>query len=173
MKRSKKISDEFWIVVLLIAVIVVFYGGYAGSPDETRPETAKKADIPVDGYEKVSIAMQMNDLVFSSQCYQLGMTVADTQALSISYGIENTTYERPLTHDMMKDIFENYGISVLLTKIDSYTNGIYYAKIFLQQGRKVLELDARPSDAAGIAVRAGASMYFKKDLLEQYGTYTC
>lgn len=173
MKRSKNTSAEFWAVVFLVIVIVVFYGGYAGSPDETQPAAAKKADIPVDGYEKVSIAMQMNDLVFSSQCYQLGMTVADTQALSISYGIENATYERPLTHDMMKDILENYGISVLLARIDSYTDGIYYAKIFLQQGRKVLELDARPSDAAGIAVRTGTPMYFKKDLLEKYGAYAC
>lgn len=134
---------------------------------------AKRAEISLDGYEKVSVSMQSSDLIFSSPCYKLSMTVADTQALSISYGISNTTYERPLTHDIMESMLENYGIEMLLVKIESYSSGIYYARIFLQQGNKVLELDSRPSDAAGLAVRVNAPVYFMKELLEQYGLRTC
>ena len=174
MKSAKNRKTELKLAAVFIAGVLM--GVLFAAPqaqDATLPVPAKRAEIPLDGYEKVSVSMQFNDLIFSSQCYKLSMTVADTQTLSISYGIANTTYERPLTHDIMESMLENYGIETLLVKIESYSDGIYYAKIFLQQGNKVLELDSRPSDAAGLAVRVNAPVYFRKELLEQFGLRTC
>ena len=49
----------------------------------------------------------------------------------------------------------------------------YLAKIFLKQENKILELDARPSDAIALAVRYDKEVYVKKSLFDEEGVETC
>lgn len=129
--------------------------------------------IPTDGFVRVSVAIEGNGMIFTGNCRQITMNVVDTQALSIFNGLLKKIDTRPLTHDIMKDILDNFGIKIISARIESFENEIYYAKIFLQQNNQVLELDARPSDAVGIAVRTDTPVYFKAALLETKGTDIC
>jgi bifunctional DNase/RNase len=101
------------------------------------------------------------------------MEISDTQALSIKQGLEKTIDKRPLTQDIMKDIFDNFDIEVLMVRIDAFSDGIYYARIIIQQGDKVLDIDSRPSDAAALAVRSSLPVYVKNELLSTYGENIC
>ena len=63
--------------------------------------------------------------------------------------------ERPLTHDLIVNIFEGFNISVERVVITELRNSTYFARLILHQhnelGRKIVEIDARPSDCIAIA----------------------
>jgi len=86
---------------------------------------------------------------------------------------ERSILGRPITHDLITDIFEVFDINVLFVMVHSLVGETYFAKIFLKRGDKILALDSRPSDAIGIALRNRAEIYVNKSLLEVYGREVC
>src|SRR5206468_4747295 len=62
--------------------------------------------------------------------------------------------ERPLTHDLIQSIFKGFSITVERVVITELKNSTYYARLILQQhnevARKLVEIDARPSDCLAI-----------------------
>lgn len=158
-------------VVLPVTIgIIAFYAIYFASPSAPLIYIP---NVPNDGFVKVDIRLDGTALQFSSQCYSVTMNIHELQALSIRNGIDNRIDVRPLTHDVLREIMNNFGIKVLEIRIESFENEIYRAKTFVQQGNKVLDIDTRPSDGIGIAVRTGAPVYFNKQLLESNGVNTC
>ena len=69
--------------------------------------------------------------------------------------IQNKAKQRPLTHDLMTHVFQGFGISVERILISELKGTTYYARMVLQQrnelGRKIVEVDARPSDCLAMA----------------------
>src|SRR5580765_8848297 len=85
--------------------------------------------------------------------------------------LKETPKERPLTHDLMANIFKGFGITVERVVISELKNSTYYARLILQQqnelGRKLVEIDARPSDCIAIAVSQKRPIYVSAALFEQ------
>lgn len=79
--------------------------------------------------------------------------------------------ERPLTHDLMASIFKGFNITVERAVITELKNSTYYARLILQQqnelGRKIVELDARPSDCLAIATSQKKPLYVTTSLFNQ------
>jgi bifunctional DNase/RNase len=130
-------------------------------------------EIPKDGYVKADIDIEYISLKISAGCRQISFEVTDDQALSIYNALHGEYYTRPLTHDIMKDAYDYFGIRVLEARIDSYVDDVYTAKIYMQQGSRVLDSDARPSDAAALALRMNATFYINSSLLENMGVQVC
>jgi bifunctional DNase/RNase len=88
---------------------------------------------------------------------------------SINAALAGETPPRPLTHDLYLLTLEAFGAKVTRAVIVAMENEIYYARLILDaqneiMERKIVELDARPSDCIAIAVRAGAPIYVLRDL---------
>ena len=85
--------------------------------------------------------------------------------------LRDTEKERPLTHDLMADIFSGFGITVERIVITELRNSTYFARMILQQqnelGRKVLEVDARPSDCIAMATAQKKPMYVDQNLFNE------
>lgn len=85
--------------------------------------------------------------------------------------LRETPKERPLTHDLIASIFKGFGISVERVVITELKNSTYYARLILQQqnelGRKLVEIDARPSDCLAIATAQKRPIYVATSLFEQ------
>jgi bifunctional DNase/RNase len=80
--------------------------------------------------------------------------------------------ERPLTHDLFMMTLESFGAQVLRVIIVAMTDEVYFARVIFQvenelQERKIVELDARPSDCIALAVRAHCPIYVVAELWEQ------
>lgn len=79
--------------------------------------------------------------------------------------------ERPLTHDLMINIFKGLGVTVERVVITEVKNSTYFARLILQQqnelGRKILELDARPSDCLALATALKRPIYVTQSLFSQ------
>lgn len=79
--------------------------------------------------------------------------------------------ERPLTHDLMISVFKGLGVTVERIVITELKNSTYFARLILKQenelGKKLVELDARPSDCLALASAQKAPIYVAKTLFEQ------
>lgn len=165
--------------VLLIAVLAAFFAGVLVGSMGLRTEsmiTGSLENIPqlsTEGFSKADVQASPYVIYLNSGCYRLSMITNEVQSDSIEKGLLNVTDARPTTHDMINQIMINYDIHPIMVKIESFRNGTYYSKILMRQGNNILNLDSRPSDAIGVAVRSGTPVYVKNDLLEEAGEKTC
>src|SRR3989344_1080607 len=120
-------------------------------------------------YVEVTPEMRGDVLILTGNCRAVNMTVSEHQAISIVSGTEKKFYVRPMTHDIMKDMLDYYGIRLASARIDSFSDGIYNARIVLSADGKTLDMDARPTDAVGMAVRLGVPVLFNEELLDANG----
>src|SRR5437899_788608 len=85
--------------------------------------------------------------------------------------LRDTAKERPLTHDLINRIFQGFSISVERVVITELKNSTYFARLILQQqnevARKIVELDARPSDCLAVATAQKRPIYVSASLFEQ------
>lgn len=81
------------------------------------------------------------------------------EAAQIGLALEDIRLPRPLTHDLFIDAITSldaYIDHVLITDVKAST---FYAKLTLRQHGRLIELDARPSDAIALALRQNAKIY--------------
>jgi uncharacterized protein len=85
--------------------------------------------------------------------------------------LRDTPKERPLTHDLMNSVFKGFNITVERVVITELKNSTYFARLILQQqnelGRKLVEIDARPSDCLALATAQKKPLYVSSPLFEQ------
>ena len=85
--------------------------------------------------------------------------------------LRDTPKERPLTHDLIANVFKGFNISVERVVITELKNATYYARLILQQqnelARKIVEIDARPSDCLAIAAAQKRPIFVAAPLFEQ------
>ena len=79
---------------------------------------------------------------------------------------------RPLTHDLFQSVLEGFGAKVTRAIIVRVEHEIYYARLILEASneimeRKIVELDARPSDCIALSVRSGTPLYVLRSLWEE------
>lgn len=89
--------------------------------------------------------------------------------LSINTVMSGQQMPRPLTHDLYMLTIGAFGGKVLRTVINKVDGDVFYARLILEaeneiMERKIVELDARPSDCLAIAARAEAPIYVAKDV---------
>jgi len=97
--------------------------------------------------------------------------VEHNMGVIIGMFLRQTPKDRPLTHDLIGSIFSGFSIEVERVVITELKNATYYARLILKQenelGRKIVELDARPSDSLAIATAQKKPVYVSTDLFEQ------
>lgn len=84
--------------------------------------------------------------------------------------LRNHPKERPLTHDLMLQVFRGLGINVERVVITELRESTYFARLLLKQendlGQNVLEVDARPSDCLALASAAKKPIFVAKALFD-------
>ena len=85
--------------------------------------------------------------------------------------LRDTPKERPLTHDLINDVFKGFGIAVERVVITDLKQSTYYARLILAQenelGKKIVEVDARPSDCLALACAQKRPIYVASRLFEK------
>ncbi len=99
------------------------------------------------------------------------INVEPQMGLIIGMFLRDTPKERPLTHDLIQNIFKGFNISVERVVITDLKNSTYFARLILQQSnelaRKIVEIDARPSDCLAIATAQKRPIFVSTKLFEQ------
>ena len=93
----------------------------------------------------------------------IAIFVDPSVAAAISMFMQNVTKPRPLTHDLMGNIFQGLGIQVQKVVVNDLKDDTFYARLFLIQstelGTNLAEIDSRPSDAIALALQAGCPIF--------------
>ena len=96
---------------------------------------------------------------------RLPIIIGAFEAQAIALEIEGIKPPRPLTHDLLKNFLDNVGASVIEVLIDELRENTFYAKIILEMSTLTNEIDARPSDAIALAVRAQSPIYVAESVM--------
>jgi hypothetical protein len=90
---------------------------------------------------------------------------------SISMQLQHVHKERPLTHDLISTIFIGLGITLEHIIINDIVDATFYARIILRMenelGQKVIEIDARPSDAIILAMQSNRPIFVSPQVVDQ------
>tara|TARA_B110000444_G_C18671834_1_gene515554 strand:- start:282 stop:866 length:585 start_codon:yes stop_codon:yes gene_type:complete len=102
---------------------------------------------------------------------KLPIVIGPCNAGSIAIFLEsNRKPERPLTHDIIKSITNNFNITVSRVVIHTLKEGVFHSSFFcFMDGDEEIELDARTSDAIAIAIRMGCPIFTYEDILKEAG----
>lgn len=103
----------------------------------------------------------------------LPIWIGSAEASSIIRKIENLKVLRPMTHDLMINFIKATGYDIEKVEINDVDNETYFSTVYLSNREgKVLEVDARPSDAIALALRGEAPIYVTEKVLMD-GSVTC
>lgn len=96
----------------------------------------------------------------------LPICIGAAEAHSIAAAFNKQTFPRPLTHDLLKSILGTMDCTVERIHVNDLKDGTFYARIFLERHGKVFDVDSRPSDAIAVALRYGAPIFVRQDILQ-------
>ena len=100
---------------------------------------------------------------------RLPIVIGSAEAESIAVGVDHQHKGRPLTHDLFLRFAKEFGIEIMEVVINRFRDGVYYAMLVCKQGDDLTMIDARPSDAIAIAVRAGCEIYAYETVMDEAG----
>jgi len=152
----------YFIILPLLPVEVLL-------PILPETSTAGYEQVMPDAYTEEGIGV----ITLSSGCYVVEGNTEEWIANSIVNGLANRTEFRPDAHDILRDLLKSLDIEVLMVKVVDVVNNTFIGRLVLKQGNKVVSLDVRPSNGIAIAVRVGAPVYMREDLVKEYGRYVC
>ena len=89
------------------------------------------------------------------------------EASAIAMRLQGLQAERPLTHDLFAAALERLGVHVRRVVISELADETYHARIHLERDGFEVEVDARPSDALALAVRAEVQIFAAEEVLAQ------
>lgn len=89
---------------------------------------------------------------------------------AIAMELQDQKAKRPLTVDLLKAAIEGLGGTVTDINITELTDDVFFARIGVKRADgERMEIDSRPSDAIGLAVRSSAPIYVDEAVLEEAG----
>jgi hypothetical protein len=97
----------------------------------------------------------------------LPIWIGRDEARSIALEIEQVHPPRPNSHDLARDLIRGLDAEVARVVVTELREGTYYALMHVRRGDRTVPIDARPSDAIAIALRAGAPIFVREPLFDQ------
>jgi bifunctional DNase/RNase len=100
------------------------------------------------------------------------MFVDQSVGTAITMFMQGTKKERPLTHDLLANILRALGAKIERVIVNDFKRGTYFARLVLSaenesQQKKIIEIDARPSDCIAMATAQHAPIYVSLDVWDE------
>ena len=100
---------------------------------------------------------------------KIPIIIGSSEAQAIAIELENMKPSRPLTHDLYKNTLTSFNMTVTEVLIYNYNEGIFFAKVIVTDGERIIEIDSRSSDAVAIAVRFRIPIKCDEKILQTMG----
>jgi uncharacterized protein len=121
------------------------------------------AGIALDAITRSPIVL----LKDSTERRALPIYIGQEQAKAIMGALENQKPPRPLTHDLIINVFESWNMTLEKVIIHSLQKDTFYASLILRQGENRKEIDARPSDAIAVALRTNTPIWVMEEVISE------
>lgn len=100
---------------------------------------------------------------------RLPIIIGAFEAQAIAFELERLKPNRPLTHDLLRNMAEAYHIILKEVVINKFLEGVFYAILITTDGNEIIEIDSRTSDAVALALRFRCPIYCNEQVLEKAG----
>lgn len=97
------------------------------------------------------------------------ISIAYLEAQSIMSSLIGYKIERPLTHDIIYNIFQNCNIRLINVIIDNVHTDTFFAKLVIEHNAKNIFIDSRPSDAIALSLKSKAPIFIEEHVIEKAG----
>lgn len=88
------------------------------------------------------------------------------EANAIALQIENVTTPRPMTHDLLRNVIQDLHATVTKIVVSDLKENTFYALIYVQRNGELIAIDARPSDAIALALRAHVPIFVEEVVID-------
>lgn len=128
----------------------------------------KFVQVKIDSL-KVSLTNQQRIVLLKQidEDRYLPIWIGPFEAESITIALQEIEVSRPQTHDLIKKILEEIGVSIIRVEVSSLKEDIFYGTMVLKNGEKEYNIDCRPSDAIAVAVRAHVPILVSEDVMKK------
>jgi uncharacterized protein len=99
----------------------------------------------------------------------LPIWIGHFEADDIAIPMQKVPVSRPLTHDLLRSSIGALGARLDRVVINDLADETFFAKLILEQDGRTLEVDARPSDAIALAIRAEVPIFVEEKVLDSAG----
>lgn len=99
----------------------------------------------------------------------LPIWVGPYEAEAITVALQEVEMVRPLTHDLLKNVFGAFDARITRIEIVKLQNEIFYGSIIAELNGKEVEVDSRPSDAIALSVRAHVPILVHSSVMDEAG----
>ena len=97
----------------------------------------------------------------------LPIWIGNVEATAIAFALQGVATQRPLTHDLLKNLLDELVVSIERIVITELKEGTFYAIIEMSQNGTRYEISSRPSDAIALAVRVNVPIFANEEVLSE------
>lgn len=115
--------------------------------------------------QRVVVLKQVNEERY------LTIWVGPYEAEAITVALQEVEMVRPLTHDLLKNVFKAFNARIIRVEIVKLEGDIYYGNIVAEADGREIQIDSRSSDAIALAARAHAPILVHTSVMETAGVY--
>ena len=120
---------------------------------------------------RVSLMSQQRIVILREQDAEryLPIWIGVYEAESITIALQEVEVARPLTHDLVKNVFNQLNARVVRVEVVALREDTFFGNIVAETDSRTLNIDARPSDALAIAVRAHVPIMVARSVMNAAG----
>src|SRR5512135_2732900 len=135
-----------------------------------RPRMSDMVEVVIDSI-RVSLISQQRIVILrevNADRY-LPIWIGIYEAEAIALALQDVEVARPLTWDLLKNLFSILDARIIRVEVTSLHDDTYYGNIVAEVDGRKLDIDSRPSDAIALAVRAHVPILVSRPILDSVG----
>jgi hypothetical protein len=99
----------------------------------------------------------------------LAIWIDPYMAEQITFALQEVEVSRPMTHDLLKNVLQSIDARVVRVEVSELQGEVYYGNIVIDVNGYEMDVDARPSDALALAVRAHVPILVAREVMDEAG----
>ena len=128
------------------------------------PEEADSRSIDIDDTDVRSWAVVLKE---PESDRILPITIGPAEAQAVIFKLQGPSIPRPMSHDLMLRLATAFGAAIQEVRVTKLEQETFFAAVVITRGGRTKEIDARPSDAIALALRAQVPIYVHTTVREQ------
>ena len=162
-------------IIIIAAVLLLTIPAMAGPKKALKGSKLK----PPKGFVEMTVASVMEYrgsqavvLKTLSGDYTLEIWIGPSEAFVIDLRLNRRRFQRPLTHDLLDSIMRELGGKLIKIQVDDLKGNTFVGTVFVKHNKKIIPIDARPSDSIALAIGNRAPIFVSQSVLDRAGTKT-
>ncbi|HKA15094.1 MAG TPA: bifunctional nuclease family protein [Myxococcota bacterium] len=156
MTRFPRTHSNVWVVLALAAAFAC-----SGDRSSDHDVAVRVGRVGLDANDMPVVLLEERE-----GKRWLAIWIGSAEAQSIAMSIDEVASPRPNTHDLARSVIDGLHGKIERVVVTDLKEGTYYATLALRADGRRVEIDARPSDAIAIALRASAPIFVRDHLFE-------